>query len=125
LELREAIRLQPDFAGAHTTLAAVLRQSGDAQGASEEANAGARIAASTNNLQSATFATNSGKRLLGVGDVDAAIAQFRSAIQSEPNYAAAHFELGLALNQKGQKDDANKEFQRAGELDPHLMAPRK
>ena len=28
--LREAIRLQPDFAGAHTTLAAVLRQLGDA-----------------------------------------------------------------------------------------------
>src|SRR5438034_5966747 len=27
--LREAIRLQPEFAGAHTTLAAVLRQLGD------------------------------------------------------------------------------------------------
>ena len=59
--LREAIRLQPDFAGAHTTLAAVLRQSGDAQGAAEEAKAGAKNAASTNNLQAATFSTNSGR----------------------------------------------------------------
>jgi Flp pilus assembly protein TadD len=58
-----------------------------------------------------------------VGDLDGAIAQFRSAIQSEPNYPAAHYELGLALNQKGQKDDAKKEFQRAKELDPHRTEP--
>jgi tetratricopeptide (TPR) repeat protein len=124
-ELREAIRLQPDFAGAHTTVAAVLRQLGDAQGAAEEAKAGAKIAASTNNLQAATFSTNSGKRLLGAGDVDGAIAQFRSAITSEPNYAAAHYQLGLALSQQGQKDEAKKEFQRAAELDPQLLAPAK
>jgi tetratricopeptide (TPR) repeat protein len=122
-ELRETIRLQPEFAGAHTTLAGVLRQLGDAAGASEEAKAGARIAASTNNLQAATFATNSGKRLLGAGDLEGAIAQFRSAINSEPNYAAAHFQLGLALKQSGKKEEAQKEFQRAIELDPHLTVP--
>ena len=124
-ELREAIRLQPDFAGAHTTLAAVLRQLGDAAGAAEEAKAGARIAASTNSLQAATFATNSGKRLLSVGDVEGAIAQFRSAINSESTYAPAHFQLGLALSQRGEKDEAKKEFQRAEELDPNLKAPGK
>jgi Flp pilus assembly protein TadD len=84
---------------------------------------GAKIAATTNNLQAAMFATNSGKRLLSVGDLDSAVAQFRSAISSEPTYAAAHYELGLALNQKGQKDEAKKEFQKAMELDPHLMPP--
>ena len=122
--LREAIRLQPDFAGAHTTLAAVLRQMGDAPGAAEEAKAGASIAASSNSLQAATFATNSGKRLLGAGDVDGAITQFRSAIRSEPKYAAAHYQLGLALQQQGQKDEAKKEFHRAEELDPHLTVPQ-
>jgi tetratricopeptide (TPR) repeat protein len=121
--LREAIRLQPDFAGAHTTLAAVLRQMGDAQGAAEEAKAGANISASSNSLQAATFATNSGKRLLGAGDVDGAIAQFRSAIRSEPKYAAAHYQLGLALRQQGQRDEAKKEFEKAVELDPHLTVP--
>ncbi len=119
-ELREAIRLQPDFGGAHTTLAGVLRQLGDAQGAADEAKAGAKIVASTNNLQAAKVATNSGKRLLGAGDLEGAISQFRSAINSEPNFAAAHYQLGLALNQKGEKDNAAKEFQKAGELDPHL-----
>jgi tetratricopeptide (TPR) repeat protein len=123
--LREAIRLQPDFAGAHTTLAAVLRQLGDSQGAAEEAKAGAKIAASTNNLQAATFSTNSGKRLLGAGDIDGAIAQFQSAIHSEPNYAAAHYQLGLALQQRGEKEEAKREFQKAVELDPQLAVPGK
>ena len=123
VSVREAVRLQPDFAGAHTTLAAVLRQLGDADGAAAEAKEGARIAASTNNLQAATFSTNSGKRLLGAGDVDGAIAQFRSAIQSEPKYAAAHYQLALALRQKGEKAEAGKEFQKAAELDPRLTVP--
>jgi Flp pilus assembly protein TadD len=62
--------------------------------------------------------------MLGAGDMDGAIAQFRSAIRSEPNYAAAHYQLGLALRQQGQKDQAEKEFQKAVELDPHLTVPQ-
>jgi Flp pilus assembly protein TadD len=123
MELHEAIRLQPDFAGAHTTLAGVLRQLGDAQGAASEAKEGARIAASTNNLQAAKVATNSGKRLMGAGDLEGAISQFRSAINSEPGFAAAHYQLGLAMNQKGEKEEARKEFQKASELDPTLTPP--
>ena len=121
--LREAIRLQPDFAGAHTTLAAVLRQIGDAQGAAEEAKEGAKIAASTNNLQAATFSTNSGKRLLGAGDVDGAIAQFRSAIQFRAELRGCSLSARLGADQQGQKDEAKKEFQRAADLDPHLNGP--
>ena len=123
-ELKEAIRLQPDFAGAHTTLAGVLRQLGDNEGAAAEAKEGARIAASVNNLQAARVATNSGKRLLGAGDLDGAISQFRSAIHSEPDYAAAHYQLGLALQQSGKKDEAKAEFQKAIQLDSHLSAPQ-
>jgi tetratricopeptide (TPR) repeat protein len=102
----------------------VLRQLGDAQGAADEAKAGAKIAAYTNNLQAATFSTNSGKRLLGAGDIDGAVAQFRSAITSEPNYAAAHYQLGLALGRQGHKDEAAKEFQKAAALDPTLTPPK-
>jgi Flp pilus assembly protein TadD len=55
--------------------------------------------------------------LLGAGDVGGAIAQFRSAISSEPNYAAAHDQLGLALIEQGHKDEATQEFQKARALD--------
>src|SRR5256714_5817362 len=97
ISLREAIRLQPDFAGAHTTLATVLRQLGDAEGAAAESRAGMEIAKQKTGDQAALFATNSGRRLLNAGDIEGAISQFRAAISSSPNYAAAHFELAVAL----------------------------
>ena len=120
--LREAIRLQPDFAGAHTTLAGVLRQLGDTEGAAKENRAGADLAKTTNSLQAATFATNSGRRLLNAGDLDGAISQLRSAIQKAPTYAPAHFYLGQALQRKGLTAEAAPEFQRASQLDPHVAA---
>jgi Tfp pilus assembly protein PilF len=120
--LREAIRLQPDFAGAHTTLATILRQQGDTEGAVRENRLGAQISKDKNSLQAATFDTNSGLRLLKVGDLEGAISQFRAAIAVTPTYAPAHFHLAEALQRKGEKTDAGQEFQRATELDPQIKS---
>jgi Flp pilus assembly protein TadD len=111
-ELEAALKLAPEDASLHYNFGLAYKL----KGAAEEAKAGAKITASTNHLQAATFSTNSGKRLLGAGDVDGAIAQFRSAIGSEPNYAAAHYQLGLALIEPGHKDEATQEFQKARAL---------
>jgi hypothetical protein len=35
----------------------------------------------------------------------------------------AHYQLAVALAQKGQKDESGSEFQKASELDSHLVAP--
>jgi Flp pilus assembly protein TadD len=121
--LREAIRLQPDFPGAHTTLAGVLRQSGDVEGAAAESRAGVELAKRKTDLQTAVFATNSGRRLRKAGDLDGAISQFRAAVAATPDYAPAHFELGLALQEQGKKEEARQEFQRANELDAHFSVP--
>jgi tetratricopeptide (TPR) repeat protein len=121
--LREAIRLQPEFAGAHTTLATVLRQLGDTAGAASESRAGMEIAKQKTSEQAALFATNSGRRLLNAGDVEGAISQFRAAIISSPGYAAAHFQLGLALRQQRKSEEAQEEFQKAVRLDPSLTPP--
>jgi tetratricopeptide (TPR) repeat protein len=121
--LREAIRLQPEFAGAHTTLAGVLRQLGDADGAASETRAGADLVKKQTDLQAAVFATNSGRRLRGTGDLGNAIAQFRAAIAATPSYAPAHYQLGLALRQQGNKEEAQQEFQKAAALDPTLTPP--
>jgi Flp pilus assembly protein TadD len=121
--LREAIRLQPDFVGAHTTLAAVLRQQGDTAGAEAESKAAAEISKQRTGMQAATFATNSGKRLLGVGDLEGAISQFRTAIGLVPGYAEAHYQLGVALLRRGEKAEAGQEFKKANELDTTLTPP--
>src|SRR4029077_13850890 len=121
--LREALRLQPDFAGAHTTLAAVLRQLGDAEGAATEAKAGVELAKRKTDLQAAIFATNSGKRLRTAGDLEGAVSQFRSAINASQDFAPAHYELGMALLQQGKKEEAVKEFEKAKSLDPKLLPP--
>src|SRR5260370_11417959 len=115
--------MQPEFAGAHTTLATVLRQLGDAEGAATESRAGTEIAKQKTSEQAALFATNSGRRLLNAGDLEGAVSQFRSAINSAPNFAAAHFQLGMALRQLGKIAEAQKEFEKAVVLDPHLTAP--
>ncbi len=121
--LQEAIRLQPEFAGAHTTLATVLRQLGDTEGAAAENRAGMEIAKQKTSEQAALFATNSGRRLLNAGDLEGAISQFRAALNSSPDYAAAHFQLGLALRQQGKSEEAQREFQKAAALDPRLTPP--
>jgi Flp pilus assembly protein TadD len=61
---------------------------------------------------------------LNAGDLEGAISQFRAAINSSPNYAAAHFELGMALRQLGKTEEAHEEFRKATELDPRLTPPR-
>jgi len=120
--LREAIRIQPGFAPAHTTLAAVLRQMGDTAGAQAESELGNTLAKEKTDLQGATFATNSGKRLLNAGDLDGAIAQFRNAIKLAPSYAEAHYQLALALSRKGEQAAAAEEFHQAAALDPKLKS---
>jgi tetratricopeptide (TPR) repeat protein len=117
-ELREAIRLQPDFLGAHTNLATVLQALGDADGASAERKLVAELSRKGTNLQGATFSTNSGIRLLNAGDVDTAIAQFQQAIKLTPDYAPAYYQLGRALQRLGKTAEAEQAFVKAASLDP-------
>jgi Flp pilus assembly protein TadD len=122
--LREAIRLQPDFVGAHTNLAAVLRQMGDTSGANSESRLATELSKQKTNLQSATFATNSGKRLLSAGDLDGAISQFRNAVRLAPDYPDAHQQLGIALARKGDTAESQQELSKAAELEGHSKTRR-
>jgi Tfp pilus assembly protein PilF len=101
----------------------VLRAQGDNEGAAREAVAGQAISKERTAQQAATFNTNSGIRMLNAGDLNGAIDQFRSAIKSSPTYAPAHFQLAIALERKGEKDEAKAEFDRAAQLDPTLKRP--
>jgi len=55
--------------------------------------------------------------------LDGAISQFRNAIRMSSNFAAAHYQLGIALSRKGEKEEALREYKMASELDPRWQAP--
>jgi Tfp pilus assembly protein PilF len=114
--LHQAIAINPDLTGAHTNLAAILRQQGKTAEADAESRRGQELLKQSNSVQTATFNTNSGRKLLEAGDLDGAIAQFRSAIAIAPSYAPAHQYLAQALERKGERDEAGKEFQKAADL---------
>ena len=56
--------------------------------------------------------------LLAVGQPDAAIREFRTAIALNPENADAHFNLGVILGPRNQLDDAIAHLQRAVEINP-------
>jgi len=53
-----------------------------------------------------------------VGEWEAALQFFQSAIQVNPMLIEAHFNAALALHQLDRHQEATQYFQRAGELDP-------
>ncbi len=50
--------------------------------------------------------------------------QFARAIAVFPDYAPAHYQMGLALRQLGRNDESRKSFDRARRLNPSLVPPR-
>ena len=52
------------------------------------------------------------------GQLDDAIRLYLAALRLKPDYARAHFNLGVALGHKGQVDAAIAELEQALKLDP-------
>ena len=64
--------------------------------------------------------TTSASALQAKNQLDEAMAEFRKAIELDPKFAMAHFNLGMALKAKNQLDEAIAEYRKAIELDPKL-----
>ncbi len=50
-----------------------------------------------------------------------ATADFRKAVELDPKFALAHYNIGLALYDQGKREEATAEFRKAVELDPKLV----
>ncbi len=64
--------------------------------------------------------SNIGAELLRQGKVAEAAAEFRLAVTADPGYAAAWRNLGYALDQQKQLDEAVAAYQKAVKLEPEL-----
>ncbi len=63
---------------------------------------------------------NRGILLLGKGDFDQAIAEFRAAMKDNPDFAAGYVNIGRAYWQKGDVKEAIANLEKAGRLDPRM-----
>ncbi len=68
--------------------------------------------------QNAMLNTLAGNAIAGTGDPNNAIPFFNQAIAASPQYADAHFSLGLVLDTTGRHQEALHEFQIAHQLMP-------
>jgi tetratricopeptide (TPR) repeat protein len=66
---------------------------------------------------------NLGNLRAGHGRDDEAIIDYRTAIQIDPRYAAAHHDLGLIWRKQGKDDEATAEFRTAIQIEPKYAAP--
>jgi protein O-GlcNAc transferase len=111
--LAEAVRLAPDYAGAHHGLALVRARLGRLVEAVEPFQRA--IALEPGNVE-AYF--NFANILRGLGEMRAAEVAFQMAVLQKPDFAAAHCNLGHLFFSEGNIELAGIHLKRAVELDP-------
>ena len=104
--MREALRLQPDFANAHDSLGHLLNR----LGRWEEAEASVRTALRLN-PQAANAHVTLGHIFRQVGRADEAQASYRAALSLRPDNANCHAALGLALLLAGDFEAGWEEYE--------------
>lgn len=130
VRLREAVRVDPGSAFAHSRLAEALSKMGDHSDAITEQDIAIAL-----KPDAALGYVGLGDLLLTKGDVDAAITEYRRAIELDANQPHGHLSLSRALKKKGQEEDSQRELCQGvrlssnvlpgGEADPGLPAFRK
>ena len=118
-ELREAVRLDPGIVEGHVVLAQALAKLGQREEAQQELAEVARLNGEKAAFGRALVLLDSSARLLARGDLAGAVAQRREAVAASPEFADAHYELGVALERaNGSGQEAEASFRRAIALDP-------
>jgi TolB-like protein/Flp pilus assembly protein TadD len=115
-EYRRAIELNPGYATAHQWYAELLSE----LGRHEEALAQIKQARQLDPF-SLIISVVDADALRTAGQNDLAIEQLRKILELNPNFAHAHFHLGLTQMRKGAFADAIAEFQKAVTLSPNVI----
>ena len=114
-ELRESLRIQPNYAQAHYNLGAVLLKQKKYDEAAREFK---RAVRANPDYAEAHFYLST--LLLAKDDPAGALEHLRRAIKIRPDYTDAHFALGNVLMRQRKFDQAAAEFQRVTRAKPEL-----
>lgn len=112
-EVREALRLYPNHKAAWVELGIALtrnHQYKDAVPVLREAV--------SRTQQIPSLHKHLGLSLFNTGDIEGAISEDVLYLQTNPNDAEAHYDLGVAFRAQGHKDDAQAQFREAARLAP-------
>ncbi len=108
-----AIAAKPDFIGAYRNLEKILTNMGRL---AEAAECHYRLLRLEQDRTSAADLTNTGNDLWKHGKVELAIAAHQEAIQKDPNFVGAYFNLANILSQQGKLAEANECYRKAIEI---------
>jgi len=111
----EAIRLNPNHAGAYNNRGVAYAEKGDHDRAIADYTQAIRL-----NPDYADAYSNRGGAYSSNGDYDRAITDYTRAIRLNPNYAGAHYNRGNAYINKGDLDMAITDFTQAIRLNPNF-----
>jgi len=118
-ELKEALRIWPEFAEAHNTMGNLQARAQDDDAAIAQYREALRLApyfsAAHNNL---------GLALMRRGETSGARTHFEEALRLAPHSAASHHNLGRALFAQGRLADAESEYRAAIRLRPRYAEAR-
>jgi tetratricopeptide (TPR) repeat protein len=107
-----AIQLKPDFAMAHLHLGVALR-SEQQPGSAEELEKAYHLAP-----ENPVIATEFGRALASSGQDEQAISILQHALDANPNFSPAVYQLGLALQRTTRVEEAIPLFQKVAAADP-------
>lgn len=129
-QLRTAVAARPSDAFAARSLAVVLAES--AQGLRAEEERRARLEEARAAFERALVLDprdvesllGLGNVLLGLDDLEGALARYREALELVDCYASAWFNLGLAQERRGAREEALAAWREALRCDPRMNAAR-
>ena len=114
---RAALR-EPQFGEAQYQLGLALSRAGRKEEGAKRLQQGRESIAAAQREQTALLDINEGKTALAGGQFEQAAVKFRQLAQDKPDWPESHYQLGLALAGKGDRDGARVAFTRALALDP-------
>jgi adenylate cyclase len=120
-EAQKAVELNPNDAYALHALGNKSDLAGDSDGIVHMEKA---QKLNPEDAQRFTHLTFLARAYVAAGDYNTAVERARQAIRRRPDYAAAHYVLGIALGHSGQLDEACASLKMCDELTPGFVASR-